>query len=354
MQPVDALFFLGRPFSPLYGALMRIRAWLYSRNILGVSRLPVPVISVGNLTMGGTGKTPTVQMLSRYLQQNGYRPAVVSRGYGGSARMQVNVVSTGKEILLGAGEAGDEPYMLASTVPGLPVLTGKKRALPCWYACTELQCDIIILDDGFQHLAVQRDLDIVLFNAANLDGCSHVFPGGELREPFTALRRADVFLLTGITATNRARARAFESDLGRRFGDIPVFTTETRVAGVFRITGEPAEDGELRQAFLAFSGIAHPERFLASLAQQDIRTTGTFQLKDHARYNGDDMAMLVRNAMKKGATALITTQKDSVKLKELACSFPLYYLAIEATPSAQFIAYLNSSLTGLKQPARKE
>jgi len=133
--------------------------------------------------MGGTGKTPCVQFVSRYMQQKGYKVAIVSRGYGGSAHEKVNLVSTGEKPLLSAEEAGDEPRLHADLLPGVTVATGIVRKLTCQYVVDQLNCDAIILDDGFQHLGVQRDINLVLFNSSTLAGNSRVFPGGDLREP---------------------------------------------------------------------------------------------------------------------------------------------------------------------------
>ncbi len=173
----NALFFWGRPFSPLYGFVMKLREQLYKKGILRSYNFPVPVISVGNLVLGGTGKTPTVMQIAQLLKNHGYRPGIVSRGYGGKAKDAVNIVSNFDRVLLPPKAAGDEPYLLASKLPGIPVITGKKRAHPCNYAITELGCDCLVLDDGFQHIAVQRDIDIVLFNATDLAGNSRIFPG---------------------------------------------------------------------------------------------------------------------------------------------------------------------------------
>lgn len=347
MTILDALYIAGRPFSPLYSILMRTRALLYHRNVLKTTSLPVPVISVGNLTMGGTGKTPTVRMLARLLQQRGYHPAVVSRGYGGTATEPVNVVSTDQEILLSPGEAGDEPYLLASTVPGLPVITGRKRALPCRYACDTLHCDTIILDDGFQHLAVKRDLNLVLFNATTLAGNSRVFPGGELREPVCALRRADAFLLTGLTPSNRKRAEAFAALLESRFSHAPVFTSENTVLGLFSQTGEQLSAETLHRPLFAFSGIAHPERFLSLLAAYNIDLVGSSQFADHVKYCRKDVEEVIARAKQRGAAALVTTRKDMVKISGLKIEFPIYCLEIEAAPSPRFIDFLEDKFFNL-------
>ena len=175
-------FMLGRPLAPLYSLAMLARAQGYRRGLFASHKMPVPVISVGNLLMGGTGKTPLVQYLAQLLQNEGWKPAIISRGYGGRAKDRVNVVSNGQQVLLDAVQAGDEPLLLAESLPGVPVLTGIVRHLPAREAIA-MGADVLVLDDGFQHLAVQRDVNLVLFNADRLAGNSRVFPGGELREP---------------------------------------------------------------------------------------------------------------------------------------------------------------------------
>lgn len=344
MKFIDALFCLGRPLGPVYSASMQVRAWLYRRGVLPSSKMQVPVISVGNLTMGGSGKTPVVQMLAKYLLQEGFRPAVVSRGYGGSARQPVNIVSDGRTLLLDPHASGDEPYMLAASVPGLVVLTGVRRALPCRYACEELHCDIILLDDGFQHLAVTRTLDIVLFNSATLLGNGRVFPAGEMREPFLALARADIFLLTGLTPETSNQADSFITQLQKRFPSTPAFTAENVVSGVFGANGRLTDDALASQSFYAFSGIAHPQRFTAILHQQGLKVHGHHALRDHADYTRKTVDLLLKKAAASGASALITTHKDWVKLQHYSFNLPLCYLAIEASPSPGFLSGLHDHL----------
>ncbi|MBW2659155.1 MAG: tetraacyldisaccharide 4'-kinase, partial [Deltaproteobacteria bacterium] len=227
MTRLDLYFALGRPFSPFYGILMRIRSALYENNILKRHTLPIPVISIGNLTVGGTGKTPVVLALARKLKEEGYHPAVISRGYGGKAKLKSNTVSTGKEILLSVEDGGDEPVMLAKNLPGIPVITGKSRIHPCLQAIELHKADVLLLDDGFQHLAIKRHIDIVLFNATTLAGNSRVLPGGVLREPVNALHRCHAFMLTGVNSANRDRAEKFSELLQSRFPGKPLFLSET-------------------------------------------------------------------------------------------------------------------------------
>ena len=166
-----------------YGAAVALRNHLYDRELLRTAKLPCPVVSVGNLTVGGTGKTPTVILLAALLKEHGHRPAVLSRGYGGHAKASVNVVSDGNRILLGWREAGDEPVLIAGALPGVPVLTGPKRFLTGRAAVERFGADVLILDDAFQHRSLFRDIDIVLIDAARPFGNGFLLPRGPLREP---------------------------------------------------------------------------------------------------------------------------------------------------------------------------
>ena len=179
------------------GGIVAARNRLYDGGLLKQQKLPRPVISVGNLTVGGTGKTPTVIFIAHILKDHGYRPAVLSRGYGGSANAPVNVVSDGNRILMGWREAGDEPILIASAVPGIPVLTGSRRLLTGRAAVETFGADVLILDDAFQHRSLFRDIDMVLLDAARPFGNGFLLPRGPLREPRIPLRRADILLRTG-------------------------------------------------------------------------------------------------------------------------------------------------------------
>jgi tetraacyldisaccharide 4'-kinase len=324
------LYLLGRPFSPLYSAAMRLRSFLYARHVFRRHRLEVPVISVGNLTMGGTGKTPVVSALASFLQAQGYKPAIISRGYGGAAGNRVNVVSDGTTIFLDAAQAGDEPRLMAETLPGIPVLTGIVRVLPCRHAIRALGCNVLLLDDGFQHLAVDRDINIVLFSADTLAGNSRVFPGGDLREPASALRRADIFLLTGTTATNRPRAERFAALLTTRFPGKPVFSSAYVPVAARRESDQTLHAlTTLPSPLHGFCGIARPLAFRQSLADQQIILSGFTGLHDHQRYTPGLLQQIEKEAVQSGARALITTAKDMVKLTGCSFDLPLFSLRME-------------------------
>jgi len=348
MKNRKVLFVLGRPFSPFYGMLMSLRAFMYRVGLLRITRLDVPVISVGNITLGGSGKTPVVQYIARLLKSCGWRPAVVSRGYGGSSKKKVNIVSSGGEPLLDANYIGDEPRLHAEALDGIPVLTGPVRRYPAKKA-VELGADIVVLDDGFQHMALGRTIDLVLFNTDKLAGNSRVFPGGDLREPIKALRRCDGFILTGTSERNRERAESFAGLLTNRFPGCPVFIahyTPKEIVGYSR-DGKPVKLKYGRTAdmtFYGFSGIAYPENFAQTLQEMGIHVAGFKAFPDHYSYSPNDIRDLVRFSDQAGSSALITTQKDLVKVKGIATSISMYAVRMEAELGDDFHDFLRERL----------
>lgn len=347
---MQTLFRLGRPFSPFYSAAMRLRAFLYSKGILKQHRLPAPVISVGNLTIGGTGKTPLVQYITKKLSRRGLKPAVISRGYGGRAKAQINIVSNGKNLLLDAALGGDEPRLLAENLPGVPVLTGNKRVVTGLHAIKELGADVIVLDDGFQHLGVQRDIDLVLFHADTLLSTNRVLPGGDLREPLAALNRSHGFIITGVSPDNGKRVQVFQQFLNQRFPDKPIFTALYQPATVLKkglaqaVTTIPAAEAAGMMLY-GFCGIANPASFKQLLVQEQYNLVGFKAYRDHHAYSKRDLHELGKLARKAGAQALIATEKDFVKLKSLFLpDIPILSLAIEPALDQSFDEFLNSLL----------
>ena len=327
---------LGRPFSPLYGWLMQLREKLYQKNILASYSFPVPVISIGNLTMGGTGKTPMVQYLARLLQGEGYQPAIISRGYGGATTERINIVSDGQNLLLEADYVGDEPRMLAETLPGVFVLTGIVRKLPAAKA-VEMGANILLLDDGFQHFPLRRDLDLILFNADTLAGNSRVFPGGDLREPVRALNRCHAFVLTGADEKNREQAIPFAALLQEKFPKKPVFFStycSTQILcqenGQRRIQVTHKELAA-RKCF-AFCGIARPDGFQQTLNDNLITPVRFKALPDHHAYSKKIVTQLLAEATDSGADALLVTEKDLAKLNSFKIELPIYTLVMEVIP----------------------
>ena len=322
------LFMVGRLFSPLYSLAMQVRAALYAKGILSVSRLPMPVLSVGNLSMGGTGKTPMVIHLARLLGSK--RPAIISRGYGGNSKEAVNLVSDGKTVFLKADAAGDEPVFLAESLPGVPVVTGTRRVVTGQYILDRQMADILIMDDGFQHLGLARDLNIVLFSADAPLGNGWVFPGGMLREPVAALKRADLFVVTGVDRQNRKKVESFKDYLQRKHPDTPVYEAVYQPVSLLSSLppGEFGPEKLNNVPLFAFCGIANPDSFSAIL--EDVFLVKGFQaFEDHHVYSKADLAAVAGLAAELGCQGLITTEKDFVKIKDFCLTLPVWVLRVE-------------------------
>jgi tetraacyldisaccharide 4'-kinase len=289
-----------------YGAVMRLRALAYSRGWFTVRHLHQPVVSVGNITVGGTGKTPTVIAVARMLMARGRRVAVLSRGYGGTLEGQVHIVSDGTAVFLSAREAGDEPVLLAKTVPGLMVVIGADRYAAGLLAEEKLAPDVFILDDGFQHLRLYRDLNILLLDCSAPLGSGKVLPAGLLREPIAALRRADVVIYTRCQGTG----------LPTVHGTVPVCRSVHSLVGVRSLAGGellPWEHLQGHKGF-AFAGIADPSSFFHALREQGVTIVAQMPLADHCCYDDRLFAQLALAYRESGADYLITTEKDTVKL----------------------------------------
>jgi tetraacyldisaccharide 4'-kinase len=306
-----------------YAGVMAARSRLYAAGVLRSHRLPRPVVAVGNLTVGGTGKTPMTLLVARELMARGRRVAVLSRGYGGALHGQgEHVVADGDRILLGPVEAGDEPYLLASAVPGLMVVIGADRFRAGALAMERLAPDLFLLDDGFQHLRLRRDLNILLLDCRRPFGNGSLFPAGLLREPPSALARADLVVYT------RCRGGETLPDVP----GIPACRARHCLAGIVPIGG-----GELHPfAFLAgrrgmaCAGIADPGEFFADLERQGLDLTATLPLPDHCRYGEAELATIRRLLMAARADYLVTTGKDAVKLlPHLETLGPVYVAELE-------------------------
>jgi len=335
---------------------MTTRSSFYRKGLMKQHRLEVPVISVGNLVLGGTGKTPLVQYIARLLQRQGRKPAVLSRGYKGSATGSINVVSTPDAVLLEASEAGDEPRLLAEKLPGIPVITGKKRFLTGRFAIDSIGADILILDDGFQHLALQRDLDLVLFSARKGLGNSYVLPGGELREPLAGLERADAFIISNVDTPRKDTVPEIISFLRDRFPEMPLYTAGYQPENVLlRIdmdkTDTISHEAAGRIPLYGFCGIAGPESFTTTLRENGMKLTGFQDFPDHHNYTTSDIRALLDHARTSGAEGLITTEKDWVKLRHLfPREMPLMVQPVQLHFSENFDRFLTSHLETLPKP----
>lgn len=341
----ESLFTILRPFSPIYGSIMKTREKLYRNESISSIGFDVPVISVGNLTMGGTGKTPLVIYLAKYFSKKQFRPAIISRGYRGSAKKPVNIVSDFHNIFLTDAQAGDEPRLMAEKLPGIPVLTGKKRRLPCTHAIQQLGCDLLILDDGFQHLDVRRTLDLVLFNSDNINQEKHVFPGGELREPLSALNRCDCIIYTGATQSTESDIQAFSSLLESKGISKPFFKTSLEAPLLKDANNQQVNEHLLKEkGSLAFCGIGNPARFKDYLLASDMNLLMFRSFDDHHAYNQEDVADLEYHARQNGASYLLTTEKDFVKLRDLNFSMSVYTVTPKTKVQDDFDIFITDKI----------
>lgn len=271
-----------------YGAAMGIRNAGYACGLLRVHRLPCRVVCVGNVTVGGTGKTPTVVTLARRLLAAGSRVCVLLRGYG-RAGTAAEVVSDGQDLLLDWRQAGDEAVLLGRLLPGIPIVVGADRVEAGRLALSRFGPDTILLDDGFQHRRLYRDADLVLLDATDPFGGGHLLPRGRLREPLTALRRAHAILLS------RADQACGLTGLRRRLEEmapgIPQILTRHRPTGIAELAGGVARPPEwLRgRRVLAVSGIANPAAFHRTLTDLGAVLSGALAFPDHHPYGADDL-----------------------------------------------------------------
>ncbi len=295
-----------------YGAAMRLRAWLYRACVLESGALPCRVISVGNITVGGTGKTPTVCLLAKLLAARDIRVCVVNRGYRGTSTREPVIVSDGARVLATAEQAGDEAVMLARKLQGIPVISCRDRMAAGQLACERFSAQAVLLDDGFQHLRLRRDLDIVLINAVDPFGSGHVLPRGILREPLAALGRAGIIVLTkaagpGGTAELRGRVH-------RTSPSAPVYTASYAVTGFRRcLTGDLLEPEQLSgKKLAALCSIGDPDNFTGMLARAGLSVAEQLVYPDHHCYGPGDYNRI--RAASDSADFVVTTEKDIAKL----------------------------------------
>ena len=300
---------MGRALAPLgwlYGLGARLDRWSHAAGWRGVERLPCRVVGVGNLVAGGAGKTPTAAWVARALRERGHRVVLASRGYGRRGRRDIVVVSDGKFVRAGVAEAGDEPLVLAAHAPGVPVLVGRDRARVGWRALSTFGAEVLVLDDGFQHHRLHRDVDLVLFDGRVGFGNGHCLPAGPLREPPAALRAAACVGVVDGPLSERHEAR-----LGKLAPAAFRFAARRRPASLRSLSGGPREDpGLLRGVELGvLSGLARPDGLRLSLEALGAKVVAERRFRDHHVYRAGDLAGLAD-----AAPLWVTSEKDAVKI----------------------------------------
>jgi tetraacyldisaccharide 4'-kinase len=325
----SALEFILYLCSLAYGVVVRIKASFYKKGIIQSKRLPCKVISIGNLTVGGTGKTPLTMYIGNLLKKSGYQVVIISRGYGGSAEKTGGIVSNGKMIQMAVEQAGDEPYLIATRLVGIPVVVGSHRYQSGKQAILTFNPDILLLDDAFQHIQLQRDLNLCLCDAKKPFGNGYLIPRGTLREPVAHLRRADAVILNHDERSKdiSARVKMIQKYVPRK----PIFSCFYRPIK-FR---EPANNKTHKleiltdREILAFSGIAKNNKFVAMLSELGGHIVKFIPFPDHHWYSNTDVIEILKTAKDLHVDYIVTTEKDYVRIGDrLSSSFPTLILVI--------------------------
>jgi tetraacyldisaccharide 4'-kinase len=298
--------------SYLFKAVVVLRGFLYRKGIFKRHRLSCKVISIGNITVGGTGKTPATCLIARHFKNAGCNVAVLSRGYRAQAGAEPLIVSDGNHIIAGPEVAGDEAVMLAQKLPGVPILAGQNRFLLGQRAIHDFSAQALLIDDGFQHYPLQRDLDIVLINARNPFGNGFLLPRGTLREPLSSLRRTPLIVLTKVEKTTEVKK--LEELIRIYRPNAHIFIASVQAACLHRLADNAAVDlGIMRnKAVVALCSIGDPETFYSLLASLGCNIMQKLAFPDHHWYRSDDYAVI--NSCGQVADFIITTEKDIVKL----------------------------------------
>jgi tetraacyldisaccharide 4'-kinase len=334
-----------RLLSFLYLGIVQVRLYLYQNRILKERQLGCLVISIGNLTVGGTGKTPVVEMFAKALQSGGRRVAILSRGYKSVDRRRKNswwekllaqgsenpprIVSDGKSVLLDSATAGDEPYMLASNLKGVAVVVDKDRVKAGLHAIKNLDADTLLLDDGLQYLHLKHRLDIVLVDRQAPFGNEHLLPRGTLREPPWNLRRASYILITKCDGDSNDELVHRIRRYNRTAEIIECRHRPLYLKHVYKDERLPLE--YLSELYIAsFCGIAAPESFESGLRRLGANIELSRHFADHHRYTERELTQFLQRCVRRDVSAVITTEKDAVRFPLIdPLEVPIYYLRVE-------------------------
>lgn len=339
------LLWLLKQLSRLYRAIIQLRLLLYSHGILRHHTLGCQVISVGNLTVGGTGKTPVVEIFARELQRAGRCVAILSRGYKktepsfwdkqwrrltfADRREPPRVVSDGRKLLLDSAMSGDEPYMLASNLPDVCVLVDKDRVKSGRYAITKLGCDTLVLDDGFQYLPLKHRIHIVLVDKTNPFGNEFCLPRGIMREPVKNLKRADYIFITKSDGRNGDGLRERIQQVNSHAEIIECRHCPRYLQNVFSAERQDL-DWLAGKRVVALSGIAAPLGFEQSIEHYGAELVDRYRFADHHRYTEQEIIDIINAGVGEHADAIVTTEKDAVRFpKPVRVDVPIYYIRVD-------------------------
>ncbi|MCK7461200.1 MAG: tetraacyldisaccharide 4'-kinase [Sphingobacterium sp.] len=291
------------PISACYKAGASLRNFFYNINLLKKTELPAYVISIGNLTTGGTGKTPITAEIAKYIKQKlNKNTAILSHGYGGQLSVKgVNIISDGKNIYSTSYMAGDEPYWMALNTKEIPVITGKNRINSGKYAIEKFNSEVLILDDGFQHVKLHRNLNILVIDCCKRFGNNALLPAGPLREPISEIKRADKIILVNkkpFDTCIETNCVEYKAELEAKYKK-PVYLCQFKSGAIYNVkTSEAVEN--IKEVY-SFAGIAQPEFFFNYLEERGIEQVYKREFSDHHLYSADDLKNIINEAKKLGA-----------------------------------------------------
>ncbi len=300
-----------------YQCLIRSRTWLYEHGWFSRHRLPCPVVSVGNLTVGGTGKTPMAMWVANRLAERGKKVAILSRGYRRHSRQTFVLVSDGQSIVAGPHEAGDEPYLMARRCPGVVVAVGANRYQLGRWVLRQMSVDCFVLDDGFQHLSLDRDVNLLLIDSSDLDGLRTLLPAGRLREPLGAAKRASDIILTRVDDVSTIPRVVELLKAATGVGCHPVITrfAAHALVGASEVAArQPLATIQGKRAFI-FSGVGNPKQFRRVVDTLGVRVVDECVLPDHVAYTASMLGALARRMERSHPDVALTTEKDLVKVQ---------------------------------------
>lgn len=317
-----------RPLSWLFGKAVGFRDYGYTQGWFRQEKLPVKVISIGGITVGGAGKTPVVRHLARALADAGERVAILSRGYGRKSKGAV-VISDGTDLLLDWEAAGDEPYFLASALPDVAVIVGSNRVEAGHLALQTCQSTVLLLDDGFQHRRLARDIDIVVLDSTYPDGNSQMLPTGPLREPLEAIQRAHAIILTRVDQCKDISS--VRRRIAQMYPDAPTIETSYRPVGLRRLSDDTKMSLDQLQdrPVVTLSGIANPQSFERTVEQSGARIIHTMRYIDHHPFIPSEIYTANQIATENQADWIITSEKDAVRIPKASDRSRLILLEIE-------------------------
>ncbi len=321
------------PLYGLYRLIVFIRNYCYKVSVFKQQKLPCVVISIGNIVVGGTGKTPTVATIAKVLQNNETNVSILLRGYKRKRNNEITIVSDGKNLLCSREESGDEANMLAHQLSNIPIIVGKRRYLAGEAAISKFNSEILILDDGYQHRKLARDLDILTIDATQPYGTGSLLPIGTLREPKSSIKRADFILLTRTDAKD-INIERLKTELNQLAPNTPILESIHKPTSLYQLNQAnvnstmPLNDLSGKR-LLAVCAIGNPKAFVKTLEKHNPVKVELIAYPDHHVYSESDIQQIQHQMIQSEAEWIVTTQKDEQKLASLNTDLPILVLAIE-------------------------